>query len=105
MKKSLAIIMVPGLLLASNGSAFGKPDPAYCGMVATLARGITEERDRGVSYSAALGKIKGASQDLQSSEGILIIAKAALKTVYLDMPKLTPEGAYMLHFAACISAK
>lgn len=91
--------------MTASISAFSTPDQNYCHMVASLAKGITEDRDRGVSYKAELGKLKGATEGLPTSTGILQISKSALQTVYLDMPKITPDGAYKLHYIACMSAK
>ena len=103
--KNIRIIIVPTLVLAFSGSAIAAPDQAFCKMVGSLARGITEDRERGVSYNAELGKIIGATQDLPSSDGILAISKSALNTAYLEMPKITPEGAYKLHYVACMAVK
>ncbi|MBU6503646.1 MAG: hypothetical protein KGQ35_12385 [Burkholderiales bacterium] len=73
-------------------------------MSASLARSIAEERDKGVSYDAELGKIIGASHDLPSASGIQQLSVSMLKTIYIDMPQITPEGAYKLYYVACISA-
>jgi hypothetical protein len=99
MKKALLV----SLMAACIGGASAGQDPKLCEMVGSLAQGIAEDRDRGVSYNAELGKIKGASQDVHSYQGIMLLSKSALKTVYLDMPKITPEGAYKLHYVACMS--
>lgn len=98
-------IIISALLVAMSSGAFAGQDPAFCEMVGALAHGIAEDRERGVSYKAELGKITGASDGLPSTRGILAIGKAAVKTVYLDMPKLSPEGAYKLHYVACMAAK
>jgi hypothetical protein len=99
MKIALALICA-----IVSASAFAAPDPHYCEMVGSLAKGITEDRDRGVSYQAELGKLKGATGGLASTADIFTIAKTALKVVYLDMPKLTPVGAYKLHYVACMAS-
>lgn len=39
--------------------AVAGPDPAYCGMVAAMAKSITADRDRGVAYKAELGCSRG----------------------------------------------
>lgn len=39
--------------------AVAAPDPAYCGMVAAMAKSITADRDRGVAYEVELGIRKG----------------------------------------------
>lgn len=96
---------LPISLLILAGHASAGQDQAFCEMVGSLARGIAEDRDRGISYNAELGKIKGAAQDLPSLKGIVALSKSALNTVYLEMPKITPEGAYKLHYVACITAK
>jgi hypothetical protein len=104
MKKQLSFIL-PAVLLALTKNTLAGQTPEYCEMIGSLARGITQDRDRGVSYNAELGKIKGATQDLPSGDEILVISLATIKTVYLDMPKITPEGAYKLNYLACITAK
>lgn len=96
---------VVGMLVVVAVGAQAAPDKRYCEMVASLAKGITEDRDKGVSYNAQLGKLKGASEGVPSAAGILVVSKAILQTVYLDMPKITPEGAYKLHYVACMTAK
>jgi len=97
------LILLTGLVTSLNVVA--APDPKYCELVGSLARGITEDRDRGVAYNAELGKIRGAAEGMPGAEDILTISKAALKTSYLDMPKLTPEGAYKLYYFSCMASK
>lgn len=96
-----AIIAAISLVVPMVANA--APNQELCSMFGSLAQGITEDRDRGVSYNAELGKIKGATEGLPSTAGILKFAKGAIHTVYLDMPKLTPEGAYKLHYVVCMS--
>lgn len=98
-----AIIAAASLVIPMVANA--APNQEFCSMVGSLAKGITEDKDRGVSYNAELGKIKGATEGLQSTAGIFKIAKGAIHTVYLDMPMLTPEGAYKLYYVACMSQK
>ena len=102
---AITVKLITALFLALTLDAFAASDPAYCEMIGSLARGITEDRDRGVSYNAALGKIKGAAEGVPSAKGILQIAKGTLKMVYMDMPNITPEGAFNLNYLACMKAK
>jgi hypothetical protein len=95
--------LMTALLLVLTTNAVAGQDAAYCEMVGSLARGITADRDRNVSYNAELGKIKGATQDLPSRNGIFAISKSALKMAYLEMPKITPADAYKLYYVTCMS--
>lgn len=85
--------------------AVAAPDPAYCGMVAAMAKSITADRDRGVAYKAELGMLKGATEGETNMANIYAVATNIAKVVYKEMPNLTPEGAYKLHYVVCMSQK
>jgi hypothetical protein len=107
MKNKLSIIM-SALLLVLTSKAFAAQDPAMCELIGSLASGIAVDRNHGVTYNAELGKVKGALQDMPSGKtrnDLLAISKSALKTVYLDMPKITPDGAYKYYYVVCMDAK
>ena len=91
-------------LLMISTLAAAAPDPRLCEMLSSLAKGIAEDRDSGTPYKAEFAKLKAAAKGLPSSMGIMEFSKGAVKTIYVDMPKLTPEGAYKLHYVACMSA-
>ena|ERR1035437_9486518 len=91
-------------LLAISTQATSAPDPRLCEMLSSLAKGIAEDRDNGTPYKTEVAKLKAAAKDLPSSMGIMEFSKSAAKTIYIDMPKLTPEGAYKLHYVACMNA-
>jgi len=97
-------IVISVLLFTITGSAFAGQDPAFCKMAGALAQGIVQDRERGVPYKVELGNITAASDGLQSTSGIVALGKAAVKTAYLDMPKLSQEGAYKLYYVACMAA-
>ena len=107
MKNKLSII-IPALLLALTSKAFAAQDQAMCEMIGQLANGIANDRDRGVSYNKKKKKVKGALQDLPSGKtrnGLLDISKSALRTVYVDMPKISPDGAFNFYYVVCMGAK
>lgn len=95
---------VAALLLASSVGSVTAADDSLCSMYGSLARGITEDRDRGIPYDTERSRLKAAAKGLPSNPGLMQISLSALKTSYLDMPKLTPEGAYKLFYAACLAA-
>jgi hypothetical protein len=100
-------MLAGGAIMAANVVA-AAPDPRYCQMISTLAKKIAEDRDKGVSYKAELGLLKGATEDEEATASMAAIYKAAkgmAKIIYVDNPKLTPEGAYKLHYVICMSAK
>ena len=80
------------------------PDPRLCEMFGLLAKGIAEDRDQGTPFNKESAKLKAAAAGLPSTIGINEFSKGAMQTIYRDMPKLTPEGAYKLHYVACMSA-
>lgn len=101
-------VMLVGAVITAAGFAEAAPDPRYCQMMSTLAKKIAEDRDKGVSYKAELGLLKGATEDEEATASMVAIYKAArgmAKIVYIDNPKLTPEGAFKLHYVICMSAK
>jgi hypothetical protein len=105
---TLVQVCAAGLLIAMASLAEAAPDPRYCQMMSSLAKKIAEDRDKGVSYKAELGLLKGATEDEDATASMAAIYKAAkgmAKIIYIDNPKLTPEGAYKLHYVICMSAK
>ncbi|WP_157463114.1 hypothetical protein [Curvibacter gracilis] len=96
----VAILLI---LSAGCGVSFAAKDPAYCKMIADLGRGVATWRDAGVPYDAALKRISSAARDTPSFAGIMQIGQSAVQTAYLDMPKITPDGAYKLYYVACMS--
>lgn len=97
-------IVISALLVAISSGAFAEQDPAFCKMAGALAQGIAQDRERGVPYKVEIRNIDANWDGSQSTKGILALAKSAVKTVYLDMPKLSPEGAYKLYYVACMAA-
>lgn len=98
-------LLLAALLTFNVSQAMAAQDPAYCQMLGDLGRGIAMDRDKGVSYKAALKKVTDAARDTPSFNGIMAIAKATIQTVYLDMPKISPDGSYKLNYAACMASK
>jgi hypothetical protein len=101
MKKSLIAVCIAFLA----NVAVAAPDPAYCGMVAAMAKSITADRDRGVAYKAELGMLKGATEGEKNMASIYKVASNIARVVYKEMPNLTPEGAYNLHYVVCMGQK
>lgn len=101
MKKSLFAVCIAFLA----NIAVAAPDPAYCGMVAAMAKSITVDRDRGVAYKAELGLLKGATEGEKNMANIYKVASNIARVVYKEMPNLTPEGAYNLHYVVCMGQK
>jgi hypothetical protein len=81
------------------------PNLQLCQMLASLAKNIAEDRDRGVAYKAELGKLKGAMEDEPQMKPIYTIATGLAKIVYKQYPALTPDGAYKLEYQSCMSQK
>ena len=104
--KKIATMVVALMALTGTRFAAAAPDPRYCQMMSTLAKKIAEDRDKGVSYKAELGLLKGATEDgTVSMNAIYKAARGMAKLIYIDNPNLTPEGAYKLHYVICMSAK
>lgn len=105
MRSILKIRLLSAFLIAYVGTVSAGQDEKYCQIVGLLARGITEDRDRGVSYNAEWRKIKTMAEGEAGEVRLLVLSKSALNTVYLDMPKITPEGAFKLHYVACMAVQ
>ncbi|SDC80473.1 hypothetical protein SAMN05428966_102374 [Massilia sp. PDC64] len=104
--KALLQASTAAALIAVLNIGHAAPDPRYCQMMSTLAKKIAEDRDKGVSYKAELGLLKGATEDgTASMTAIYKAARGMAKVIYIDNPNLTPEGAYKLHYVICMSAK
>lgn len=104
MKNKLSIIILVILFtLTSNVNA--DQELTRCEMVSEIAANIANDRDQGISYNAELGKLKGAAKNTPNSDWLLIIGKSAIKTVYNDLPKITPKDAYKFYYEACTSLK
>ncbi|MDR3480572.1 MAG: hypothetical protein P4L91_07630 [Burkholderiaceae bacterium] len=97
MKRAVGIVC---LAVSLNAAA---ADSHACGLVADLAREIAVDRDHGVSYKAELGRLIVAYDG--QSDGVLRLAKNIVHVVYIDMPSLSPQGAYNFGYAACMQAK
>jgi hypothetical protein len=96
MKRAVGIVC---LAVSLNAAA---ADSRYCEMLGSLAKSIAEDHAKGVSYKAELGKLTGAGDGLPAN--VLQLTMTMAKTIYIDMPKLTPEGAYKLHYVACMAS-
>jgi hypothetical protein len=97
--------LLPTFFIVASTFAHGEPDPAFCQMNASLAQSIAEDRDKGVHIKAELGKLKGATEGLPSRPDLEKMARSQVQTIYVDMPRLTPVGAYKLFYVACMSQK
>lgn len=102
--KAKALLLAAFLSLGVTSLIAAQNPERYCQMLGDLGRGIAMDRERGVSYKAALKKITDAARDTPSFDGIMEIAKVTIQTVYLDMPKITPDGSYKLNYAVCMAA-
>jgi hypothetical protein len=98
MKYSLACLP----LLLSLG-VHAAPNPQLCDMVGSLALRIAQDRDAGMPYKTAVQRHTAAAAGMPPA--FLMMSKSAINTVYLEQPKITPDGAYGLHFQACMAAK
>lgn len=97
--------MLVGAIIVTNMVHAAEPDPRYCHMVSMLAKTIAEDRDRGVDYKAELRQLNGAAEDIPSRRPMLRMAQAMAKMIYIENPRLTPEGAYKLNYVVCMSQK
>jgi len=105
MKRLLTGAALASAIIIGNLAHAAQPDPRYCEMVSTLAKKIADDRDRGVSYKAELGLLKGATEDEPHLRPLFRMAQAMAKMIYIENPRLTPEGAYKLNYVVCMSQK
>ena len=105
MKRLLSSATLAGLIMVGNLAHAAQPDPRYSEMVSTLAKTIADDRDCGVSYKAELGLLKGATEDEPHFRPLFGMAQAMAKMIYIENPRLTPEGAYMVNYVVCMSQK
>jgi hypothetical protein len=103
--KNVVLLGAVAVLSTMSTIASATPDPRYCQMVSSLAKKIAEDRDKGVTYKAELRVLKSAIDGTPSSGDIYKMAQGMAKIIYVDNPKLTPEGAFKLHYVVCMSAK
>jgi len=97
--------VVVAILAGVINVAAAAPDPQYCNAVASLARKIAEDREKGVSYKAELAMLNASMDDIPSKRALNEMARNMAKVIYVEMPRLTPEGAYKLHYVVCMSQK
>ncbi len=83
-----------------SGNAFAGGTAEFCSVVGSLAQSVTKDRDRGVSYNDLLAMFEGMTLD--TGDSVLIITKFILKTIYFEMPNLTPESASQHFYSMCV---
>lgn len=100
--KNIAMTLI---LVGIIGIAQAAPDQRQCEMIGVLAKSIAENRDKGMVYKAQLGLLKGATEGQPRLREIHKTALGMAKMIYIDMPRLTPEGAFKLYYVTCMSQK
>jgi hypothetical protein len=95
--------LTPALVIAVCASTAhaAAADPVMCSMVGMLARSIAVDRENGVPYKAEVKRIAQAVKKAPNERATLQMSRHLAQIVYVDMPRLSPDGAYKLAFVSC----
>lgn len=93
------------LAMAGAGSALAAPPEQFCDGIGAIGQRMVYDRDSGISYRAQRERIPVLARGLPDSAAMQRMLREIAKTVYVDMPQLSPEGAYKLFKLMCLSAE
>lgn len=96
--------VVPLFALLAPVFAAAAPPQEYCDALGTTAQRFAQDRNNGISYKEQRGRIQRAAVGTADPQSTLKLFDGVARTVYIDMPQLTPEGAYKFVRVACMTA-
>ena len=76
-----------------------------CDGIGLMASKLAEARISGVPYKTQLARNRVTARGTSDAAAMIQLTDALTRLVYVEMPKLSPEGAYNMAHLMCSSGK
>jgi hypothetical protein len=96
--------VVPAIAALGATLALASPPQEFCDAMGAAARRLATDRNNGISYKEQTKRIRAAVATTSDPASTEKLFDGLARTVYIEMPRLTPEGAYSFARVACMTS-